>query len=189
MNALLPILIPAFILLIVPLVYFFGTYNRMVSLRNSIAESWRNIDTELQRRYDLIPNLVETVKGYAAHEQQVFEEVTKARSAAVGSQGSPNEQAADEKVLVRALGGLFAVAEGYPELKASDNFMHLQKELINTEDRIQASRRFYNGNVRGLNNKVEMFPSSIVASMMGFKKAEYFEVDSVNVRMHPGVNL
>ena len=189
MEILLAVLIPVLIIFGIPLLWFFGTYNRMVSLRNSIAESWRNIDTELQRRYDLIPNLVETVKGYAAHEKQVFEEVTKARAKAVDSHGSPNEQAADEKTLVRALGGLFAVAEAYPELKASQNFLKLQNELINTEDRIQAARRFYNANVRALNNKVEMFPSSIVASMMGFKQAEYFEVESVSVRAHPGVNL
>ena len=185
MAYLIIIAVPALIVL----VFVFGTYNRLITLRNTITESWRNVDTELQRRYDLIPNLVETVKGYATHERGVFEEVAKARSAAVNSRGTPNTQAGDENVLVRALGGLFAVVEGYPDLKASRNFLHLQEELVNTEDRIQAARRFYNGNVRALNNKVQMFPSNIIASMFGFKLAEYFEVESLAVRRAPDVNI
>ena len=185
MEYLLGIGIPVLIIL----VFILGTYNRLVNLRNTVTESWKNVDTELQRRYDLIPNLVETVKGYAAHERQVFEEVTKARSVAVESHGSPEKQAADEKVLVRALGGLFAVAENYPDLKASENFLHLQEELVHTEDRIQAARRFYNGNVRTLNNKVQMFPSNVVASWFGFRTAEYFEVESVDVRRAPSVKV
>ena len=167
------------------LVFIFGTYNRLINLRNTVTESWKNVDTELQRRYDLIPNLVETVKGYAAHEEKVFEEIAKARSQAQGSKGTPEQQAADEKTLVRALGGLFAVAENYPDLKASENFLHLQEELVHTEDRIQAARRFYNGNVRTINNKVQMFPSNLIANAFGFTTAEYFEVDSVNVRQAP----
>lgn len=182
-----PALIVTIVVVLILLVYVLGTYNRLVNLRNTITESWRNVDTELQRRYDLIPNLVETVKGYAAHERGVFEEVTKARAAAVHSTGRPDSQGRDENVLVRALGRLFAVVEGYPELKASRNFLHLQDELVNTEDRIQAARRFFNGNVRTLNNKVQMFPSSIVASVAGFPAAEYFEVESVNVRRAPEV--
>jgi len=185
----MPYLIVIGVPVLIVLVFVLGTYNRLVMLRNTIAESWRNVDTELQRRYDLIPNLVETVKGYAAHERTVFEEVTKARSAAVGSRGSPDSQARDENVLVRALGRLFAVVEGYPDLKASRNFLHLQEELVNTEDRIQASRRFYNGNVRALNNKVQMFPSNIIASMFGFQLAEYFEVENLAVRRPPDVNI
>jgi len=177
MAYLLGIGIPVLIILI----FVLCTYNRLVNLRNTAAESWKNVDTELQRRYDLIPNLVETVKGYAAHEERVFERVTAARSAALNSQGTPGEQANDEKALVRALGTLFAVAEHYPNLKASENFLHLQEELVHTEDRIQAARRFYNGNVRTLNNKVQMFPSNLVALGGGFKTAEYFEVDAVKV--------
>lgn len=185
MPYLLGIGIPVLIIFI----FIFGTYNRLINLRNTIKESWRNVDTELQRRYDLIPNLVRTVKGYAAHEKGVFEEVTRARAAAVGSKGSPNTQAGDENVLVRAIGSLFAVVEGYPELKASRNFLHLQEELVHTEDRIQAARRFYNGNVRTLNNKVEMFPSNVIASAFNFTVAEYFEVESISVRQPPEVNI
>ena len=185
MPYLLGIGIPVLIIFI----FIFGTYNRLINLRNTITESWKNVDTELQRRYDLIPNLVETVKGYAAHEKAVFEEIAKARSQALSSRGTPEQQAADEKTLVRALGGLFAVAENYPDLKASENFLHLQEELVHTEDRIQAARRFYNGNVRTLNNKVQMFPSNLIASWFHFEPAEYFEVDSVNVRRAPEVNV
>ena len=174
---------------LIVLIFVLGTYNRLVTLRNTITESWRNVDTELQRRYDLIPNLVATVKGYAAHERGVFEEVTKARAMAVDSTGTPDAQARDENVLVRALGGLFAVAENYPDLKASENFLHLQEELVHTEDRIQASRRFYNGNVRALNNKVQMFPSNVIASMFGFTLAEYFEVEGLAVRRPPNVTI
>jgi LemA protein len=183
------ILIALGVVALILVVYILGTYNRVINLRNTMTESWRNVDTELQRRYDLIPNLVETVKGYATHEREVFEEVARARAAAVASKGSPNSQATDENVLVRALGKLFAVVEGYPELKASQNFLHLQDELVNTEDRIQAARRFYNGNVRTYNNVVQMFPSSIIASMMGSQLAEYFEIDSVGVRQAVKVNL
>jgi LemA protein len=185
----MPFLIGAGVVLFLLLVFVFGTYNRLINLRNTITESWRDVDVELQRRYNLIPNLVETVKGYAAHERGVFEEVARARATAVNSKGSPDSQAADENVLIRALGRLFAVIEGYPELKASQNFLHLQEELVNTEDRIQAARRFYNGNVRAFNNCVQMFLSSIIASAGGFQPAEYFEIESVAVRQPPPVNL
>ena len=153
------------------------SYNRFVSQKNLIRDSWANIDTELRRRYDLIPNLVETVKGYAAHEKEVFEEVTRARSVAAGATGNPAAQAAAEGPFVAALGKLFAVAEAYPELKANQNFLALQAELSNTEDRLQTSRRFYNSNVRDYNRRVQSFPSVVMARSFGFKEAEFFEVD------------
>ncbi len=153
------------------------SYNRFVSQKNLIRDSWANIDTELRRRYDLIPNLVETVKGYAAHEKEVFEEVTRARSVAAGATGNPAAQAAAEGPFVAALGKLFAVAEAYPELKANQNFLALQAELSNTEDRLQTSRRFYNSNVRDYNRRVQSFPSVVIARSFDFKEAEFFEVD------------
>jgi LemA protein len=153
------------------------SYNRFVSQKNLIRDSWANIDTELRRRYDLIPNLVETVKGYASHEREVFEEVTRARSVAAGATGTPAAQAAAEGPFVAALGKLFAVAEAYPDLKANQNFLALQAELSNTEDRLQTSRRFYNANVRDYNRRVQSFPSGVIARSFGFKEAEFFEVD------------
>ena len=153
------------------------SYNRFVSGRQLIQNAWANIDTELRRRYDLIPNLVESVKGYAAHERGVFEEVTRARAAAVSATGSPAEQAAAEGPFVAALRQLFAVAENYPELKANQNFLALQAELSNTEDRLQTARRFYNANVRDYNRRVQSFPSNFIASAFGFKVAEFFEVE------------
>jgi len=152
------------------------SYNRFVSQRQLVRNSWANIDTELRRRYDLIPNLVETVKGYAAHEREVFEEVARTRSAAAAATGSPAQQAAAEGPFVAALRQLFAVAENYPDLKANQNFLALQAELSNTEDRIQASRRFYNANVQDYNRRVQSFPSSVIAGMFGFKEEEFFEI-------------
>jgi len=152
------------------------SYNRFVSQRQLVRNAWANIDTELRRRYDLIPNLVETVKGYAAHEREVFEDVARTRSAAAGATGSPAQQAAAEGPFVAALGRLFAVAENYPELKANQNFLALQAELSNTEDRIQAARRFYNANVQDYNRRVQSFPSSVIAGMFGFKEEEFFEI-------------
>ena len=140
------------------------SYNRFVKQRNLVQESWRQVDVELKRRHDLIPNLVETVKGYATHEREVFEAVTQARAAAAAPGSSPAQQAQQEGVLGQALGRLFAVAEAYPDLKASTNFLELQRELTETEDRIAAGRRFYNANVRALNTRVESFPSNLVAS-------------------------
>jgi LemA protein len=153
------------------------SYNRFVSQRNLIKNSWANIDTELKRRYDLIPNLVETVKGYASHEREVFEEVARARSAAASATGTPAQQAAAEGPLVSALRQLFAVAENYPQLKANENFLALQTELANTEDRIQAARRFYNANVQDYNRRVQAFPSSLMAARFGFKEEEFFEIE------------
>ncbi len=164
------------------LLWFVLTYNAFVRVRQQVSESWAGIDTELKRRYDLIPNLVETVKGYAGHERQTLEAVTAARAKAAASAGSPGAQARDEQALVTSVNKLLAVAESYPDLKASANFLQLQKELANTEDRIQAARRFFNGNVRDLNTRIAVFPSSLVASMFGVKPAEFFEVESTSVR-------
>ena len=155
------------------------SYNRFVSQKNAIKNAWADIDTELKRRYDLIPNLVETVKGYASHESEVFENVTKARAMATSATGSPAGQAAAEGPLTAALRQLLAVAENYPDLKANQNFLALQSELANTEDRLQTARRFYNANVREYNQRVRQFPSVLLASMFGFKEEEFFEVDEV----------
>jgi LemA protein len=154
-----------------------ASYNRFVSQRNLIKDAWANIDTELRRRYDLIPNLVATVQGYAAHEKEVFENVTRARAAATAATGSPAAQAAAEGPFVAALRQLLAVAENYPELKANENFLALQAELSNTEDRLQTARRFYNANVRDYNSRVQSFPSMIVARFGNFEPEEFFEVD------------
>jgi LemA protein len=154
-----------------------ASYNRFVSQRNLIRDAWANIDTELKRRYDLIPNLVETVKGYASHESGVFEEVARTRSMAASATGSPAEQAAAEGPFVAALRQLFAVAENYPELKANQNFLALQAELSNTEDRIQASRRFYNNNVMDYNRRIQSFPSNLIARNFRFAEEPFFEID------------
>lgn len=162
------------------------SYNRFVRQRNLVQESWRQIDVELNRRHDLIPNLVETVRGYAAHERGVFEAVTQARAAAQQTMQStsagPQAQAQAEGVLGQALGRLMAVVENYPQLKANEQFIALQGQLTDTEDRIAAGRRFYNANVRALNTRVEAFPSSIIASIFHFEKAEYFEVEDAATR-------
>lgn len=170
------------IALAVVLIWAALNYNLLVRIRQQVAESWSNIDTELKRRYDLIPNLVEAVKGYAAHERVTLEAVVAARDRARNSTGSPASQAADEKSLVDSMQKLLAVAEAYPDLKASENFLALQLELANTEDRIQAARRFYNANVRDLNTRIEVFPSNLIASLFNFRLAEFFEVESAVVR-------
>ena len=174
---------------LIVLLWFFGTYNGLVRLRQHLRESWAGIETELQRRYDLIPNLVETVKGYAAHERSVLERVVELRNAAAASTGSPEHQAADENRLIGGLRQMFAVVENYPQLKADRNFLHLQRELVNTEDRIQAARRFYNANVRDLNTRIESVPSNVVAGMFDFRRGEYFEIEEASVRAAPAVNL
>ena len=171
-----PVLIGIVIVVLVIAFALVASYNRFVSQRQLIKDSYSNIDTELRRRYDLIPNLVETVKGYAAHERGTFEAVTQARANAISAQG-PAKQAEAENVLTGALKSLFAVSEAYPDLKANQNFLALQSELSNTEDRVQTSRRFYNSNVRDFNRRVQSFPSSIIAGMFHFQTAEYFEVD------------
>ena len=165
-----------------------GMYNGLIKLRNLVQEAWRQIDVELKRRHDLIPNLVETVKGYAAHEKGTFEGVMQARSAAMSGGQSPAAAAQSEGVLSQALGRLFAVAEAYPDLKANANFLALQQELTSTEDRIASGRRYYNANVRELNTKVETVPSNFVAGMFNIGREEYFEVEG-GKREVPGVSF
>ncbi|HEY4517986.1 MAG TPA: LemA family protein [Candidatus Paceibacterota bacterium] len=150
-------------------------YNRFVSLVNRTKEAWADIDVQLKRRYDLIPNLVNTVKGYATHEQTAFEKVTQARAQALGAQG-PAAKAQAENMLAGALKSIFAIAEAYPDLKANQNFLGLQTELSDTENKIQAARRFYNGNVRDLNTAIESFPNNVIASTFHFGKMELFEL-------------
>jgi len=182
-------LIAAGIPVLIGLIWFIASYNRFINLRNVIAESWSDIDTELKRRYDLIPNLVSTVKGYATHEQAVFEAVTKARTQAVASTGSADSQAKDENVLVHALRQVLFVAESYPQLKADRNFLELQKELVNTEDRLQAARRFFNGNTREFNVLVESFPTSLIAGMFSFTRQGFFELDDLQARQPVAVEF
>lgn len=158
-----------------PILFVILTYNGLVALRNHIRDAWGNIDTELKRRYDLIPNLVATVKGYAAHEKEIFERVTQLRAQCMAREGAAGKQA-DESQLVDALQRLLAVVENYPQLKSDQNFLQLQQELVNTEDRIQAARRFFNGNVRDYRNKCETFPSNIIANAFGFQSEDYFNV-------------
>jgi len=176
-----------FVLLTV--VYVVATYNVLVRLGQQCKESFSLIDTELRRRYDLIPNLVETVKGYAAHERETLRRVVEARRRAIDSTGSPASQAADENHLAGAVRELFAVAEGYPDLKASRNFLHLQQELANTEDRIQAARRFYNANVRDKNTRATVFPSNIIAGLFNITTEEFFEIEDAGARATPEVRV
>jgi LemA protein len=152
-------------------------YNRFVQQRQYVDNAWANVETELRRRYDLVPNLVQTVKGYAAHERATFEAVTAARASAVADDGTPAEQSQSEGVLVGALRSLLAVSEAYPDLKASTSFLDLQRQLIGTEDRIQAARRFYNNNVRAYNERVQSVPTNVVAKLFGFHERTYFDVD------------
>ena len=158
-------------------IYIIATYNGLIKLKVRVEEAWSDITVQLKRRADLIPNLVNTVQGYAKHESGVFEAVTKARSAIMDAQGDVQKSAEAENMLSGALKSLFAVAEAYPDLKANQNFVELQRELVDTEDKIQASRRFYNGGVRDMNTKVETFPSNIIAGMFSIGKREFFEVE------------
>jgi LemA protein len=167
----------AALVVLLPAIWVMATYNSLVRLKQYVRESWAGIDTELKRRYDLIPNLVATVKGYAAHERATLERVIAARAGAVASTGSPASQARDENVLIGSLRQLLAVAENYPDLKANASFLALQKELANTEDRIQAARRFYNANVRDLDTREAVFPSNLIARLFGFQPAEFFEIE------------
>ena len=162
---------------VVVVLWVIGVFNGLVVLRNRTKEAWSDIDVQLKRRYDLIPNLVETVKGYATHERELFEKVTQARANAISAQGA-KQKAQAENMLSDTLKSLFAVSENYPDLKASVNFLELQRELTDTEDKIQASRRFYNANVRDLNIKIESFPANTIAGMFGFKQMELFETAS-----------
>ncbi len=164
------------------------SYNGFVRLKNRAQEAWSDIDVQLKRRHDLIPNLVETVKGYATHERELFEKVTQARAAAISAQGIA-QKAQAENMLSDTLKSLFAVSENYPDLKASQNFLELQRELRDTEDKVQASRRFYNTNVRDLNTKVESFPDNIVAGWFRFKKMEFFELADATEKEAPQVKF
>jgi len=175
------------IIAVVIVLWIILVFNRLVTLRNRTKEAWSDIDVQLKRRYNLIPNLVETVKGYAAHERELFEKVTKARAMAMQAQ-TVKEKGEAENMLSGTLKSLFAVAENYPDLKASTNFLELQRELRDTEDKIQASRRFYNTNVRDLNIKVESFPTNIVAGLLSFKKRDFFEAEG-GEREVPKVNF
>jgi len=169
------------VILVIIIGWVILTFNGLVTLRNRSKEAWADIDVQLKRRYDLIPNLVETVKGYATHERGVFEKVTEARARAMGA-GNLKEKAEAENFLSNTLKSLFAVAENYPQLRASENFQKLQDELTDTEDKIQAARRFYNGNVRDLNIRIESFPANIIASLFRFQKMDFFELAEAAAR-------
>ncbi|OGI65556.1 hypothetical protein A3A95_02820 [Candidatus Nomurabacteria bacterium RIFCSPLOWO2_01_FULL_39_18] len=160
-------------------------YNGFVSLKNRAQEAWADIEVQLKRRYDLIPNLVNTVKGYATHESSAFENVTKARSMAMGASGPTKEHAKAENMLTGALKSIFAISEAYPDLKANTNFLELQRELSDTENKIQAARRFYNANVRDLNTKIESFPSNILAGIFHFSKIEFFDLADNDAAQNP----
>ena len=169
--------------------YLWATYNGLVTLNVRVDEAWSDITVQLKRRADLIPNLIETVKGYAAHEKGVFEAVTKARAETI-SAGSPAEAAVAENHMQSALKSIFAVAEAYPQLQASQNYLQLQGELVDTEDKIQASRRFYNGGVRELNTKIKVFPNTLFVRGLGFTEREFFEVaDSASIAEPPRVQF
>jgi len=168
--------------------WFVFIYNGLIRLKVRTDEAWSDIDVQLKRRYDLIPNLVSTVKGYAAHESGVFEKVTEARSKAMGATTAA-EKGAAENALSGTLKSLFAIAENYPELKANTNFLELQRELSDTENKIQAARRFYNGTVRDLNTKIQVFPDSIVAGILGIKQREFFEIEEAAQKETPKVEF
>lgn len=165
------------IVVVVTIAWLWITYNGLVSARLRTDEAWSDINVQLKRRYDLIPNLVSTVKGYAKHESAVLDNVTKARAAALDARGV-GQKAVAENQLAETLKSLFAVSEAYPELKADQNYRHLQEELVDTEDKIQASRRFYNGNVRDFNIKLQVFPTNMIARMLGFSHRDFFEVEN-----------
>jgi LemA protein len=169
-------------------IIIWSIYNGLITKRNRVEEAWSDIDVQLKRRHDLIPNLLETVKGYATHEKEVFEKVAEARASAVNAKG-PVEQSEAENVLTGALKSVFAVAENYPTLKANENFQKLQDELTDTENKIEASRRFYNGNVRDYNISTQTFPGSAVAGMFNFAKREFFEVADAAEKEAPQVKF
>jgi len=185
MDALLIVIL---VVIVLAILYIVGAFNGLIMARNRTQEAWSDIDVQLKRRYDLIPNSVETVKGYAAHESGTFEKVVAARNMAMSAQGV-KEKAEAENALAGTLKTLFAVAEAYPELKASQNFMELQGELRDTEDKIQAARRFYNGNALDLKTKIETFPSSIIAGMFSFKPMDFFELNDAAQKEAPKVDF
>ncbi len=184
----LTIVLVLFIAIVLWAIY---AYNRFVTLRNRVKEAWADIDVQLKRRYDLIPNLVETVKGYASHEREVFQKVTEARANAISAEqtGDPKKVGEAENQLSGALKSLFAVSENYPDLKASENFLELQREIRDTEDKIQASRRFYNNNVKYLNTRVEVFPASIIAKIFDINKEDFFEIENEEERENVKVSF
>jgi LemA protein len=163
-------------IVLVAIVWIIAVYNGLITLKNRVSEAWSDIDVQLKRRYDLIPNLVETVKGYAKHEADTMEKVIQARAAAMGA-GTTHDKAAAENMLTGALKSLFAISEAYPDLKASQNFMQMQDDLKDAEDKIQASRRFYNANVRDFNTKIQVFPNNVVAGKLNFTSYEFFEAE------------
>jgi len=166
------------------LIWVIFIYNRLVTLENRCEEAWSDIDVQLKRRHNLIPNLVETAKAYASHEKEVFQNVTEARSKAIDASNVEGQKEAENQ-LTGALKSLFAVSEDYPKLQASENFLELQKELRDTEDKIQSARRFYNNNVKELNIKIEKFPSNLIASLFGFEQKDLFEVESLSEKKTP----
>jgi LemA protein len=182
------VLIAILVLIVIAAIFFVTSYNRLVRLRNRSENAWAQVDVQLKRRHDLIPNLVESVKGYAAHERGTFDEVTRARAAAQSAQG-PAQQAQAEDFLTQALGRLIAVSEAYPQLRATENFQQLQGELANTEDKIQVSRQVYNDTVLSYDNALQTVPTSIVAGMFHFTGREYFEVDDAASREAPQVSF
>lgn len=184
MSALLILLVIIAVLILM----FVGIYNGLVKLRNTSEQAWSDVDVQLKRRYDLVPNLVETVKGYASHEKDTFEKVVQARNQAMQAT-SPGDKAQAENFLQSTLKSLFALAEAYPELKANQNFIQLQTELSNIEEQIQLARRYYNAVVRDLNTKIESVPSNIVANMFNFQKKEFFEIESAEERKAPQVSF
>ena len=169
--------------------YVILTYNGLVSLKTQVAEAWSDIEVQMKRRYNLIPNLVETVKGYMSHERETLESVTRARGEAMANQGSPDAQARSENMLAGALKSLFALAENYPDLKANQGFLDLQDDLAEVEDKIQAARRYYNGSVRDLNVKIEQFPSNLVAQAFKFVQAGFFELDEADAAARQPVKV
>ena len=182
-------LIVAIVVVLVPAIWWIAVYNRFVRLKHTVAESWADIDVELKRRYELIPNLVATVKGYAKHEAELLERVVQLRNQAMANHGSAASQATDENALLRGVRSVFAVAEAYPQLKSDANFRALQEELAVTEDRIAAARRFFNANVRELRNLREGFPTGVVGGAMGIELPTFFELDSDNERVVPRLDL
>jgi len=184
-----PVIVVVVVAIIIAICLPLAWFNKLVRLRQLIRESWGNVDVQLKRRYDLIPNLVNAVKGYATHEKETLQMVIEARNKAQANNGPIASQAGDEQNLVRATQQLLIVAEKYPDLKASANFMQLQQELVNTEDRIAAARRFYNGNVRDYNVSRTTFPCMLVAGFGDFPPQDYFEVDDINIRQAPVVSM
>jgi LemA protein len=188
MEWLIPVIIVVVLVAIVG-IYLWATYNSLVTLKVRVDEAWSDITVQLKRRADLIPNLIESVKGYAAHEKGVFEQVTKARAETLSAQG-PVEASAAENHMQQALKSIFAVAEAYPQLQASQNFLALQSELVDTEDKVQAARRFYNGGVRELNTKMQVFPNNAFAKRLGFSERAFFEVaDAAAIAEPPRVQF